>query len=300
MRFSVWPINQQPRADVLTVARHAAATGWDGVWMSDHLMPASGPGDVPVVECWTTMTAIMATVPEIRVGSLVLSNTFRHPGVLAKMAATLDAIDPGRLVLGLGAGWQINEHHAYGIDLPPPARRLQDLDEACRIVRSMLNDGVVDHSGDRYQLEQARAFPVVARPVPLLVGVKGDHALRLAARHADEWNLWASPAMVVDRSRLLAAYCDDEGRDPERIRRSAQAVVSFVGRAAELDPRWGRAGLPLMIGSTDQMQAELQAYADAGLDEFIVPDFGLGTGSHRLDALDRFLTEVAAPFRDRS
>lgn len=297
MRFSVWPINQQPLSDVLAVARHSAAAGWDGVWVSDHLMPASGPTDVPVVECWTTMVAIMTTVPEVRVGSLVLSNTFRHPGVLAKMAATLDAIDPGRLVLGLGAGWAIGEHEAYGIDLPPPAARLRHLDEACHIVRALLADGAVDHVGERYQLDGARASPLPAGRVPLLIGVKGDRALRLAARHADEWNIWASAATLVERSRVLAAHCDTEGRDPDLIVRSAQAIVSFTDDGRGLDQRWERSGLPLLTGSPEQMQTQLGAYAEAGLDEFIVPDFGLGSGSQRLDALDRFLADAAAPFR---
>lgn len=297
MRFSLWPINQQALGDALTVARHAAATGWDGVWMSDHLTPSSGPMDTPVIECWTTMTAMMSTVPDIRVGSLVLSNTFRHPGLLAKMAATLDAVDPGRLVLGVGAGWQSNEHRAYGIELPPPRQRLQHLAESCAILRSMLTEGVCGQVGDRFRLDRAPAFPIPEQPIPLLLGAKGDRALRVVARHADEWNIWATPEVVAERSDRLASQCDVEGRDPAQIDRSAQAIVSFVDDGGEADPRWARAGLPLMSGSTAQMQAMLGAYRDAGLDEFIVPDFALGAGPRRLEAMDRFLAEVAEPFR---
>lgn len=301
MRFSVWPINQQPLADALAVAHHTAAEGWDGVWMADHLVPASGPGDVPVVECWTMLVAMMTTTSDVRVGSLVLSNTFRHPGLLAKMAATLDAIDPGRLVLGLGAGWAVGEHEAYGIELPPPAERLRHLDEACHVVRTMLTDGTIDHDGERYRFAGADASPVPTGHIPLLVGVKGDRALRLVARHADEWNIWASPDTLVERSEVLAAHCDAEDRDPDQIARSAQAIVAFADGGDDADPRWERSGLPLMTGSTDRMQAQLGAYSEAGLDEFVVPDFALGSDLvERLEAFDRFLADVAAPFREDS
>lgn len=299
MRFSVWPINQQPIGEVLEVARHAASTGWDGVWISDHLMPAGPPFDVPVVECWTTMTTIMATVADVRVGSLVLSNTFRHPGVLAKMAATLDAVDPGRLVLGLGGGWQANEHIAYGIDLPSPGERLRRLDDACVILRRLLRDGELDGADDSYRMRHAVAAPVPDQQIPLLIGVKGDRALRVVARHADEWNLWATPDVVRERSEVLGRHCEDEHRDPSTIRRSAQAVVEFLVAGAEPAPRWARAGLPVIVGSTGQMQDEIERYRAVGLDELVVPDFALGRGAQRLESLDRFISEVAAPFRSQ-
>ena len=300
MRFSVWPINQQPLREVLEVARHAASTGWDGVWISDHLMPAGPPFDVPVVECWTTMTTIIATVPGVRVGSLVLSNTFRHPGLLAKMAATLDAVDPGRLVLGLGGGWQVNEHDAYGIELPPAGERLRRLDDACSILRRLLRDGELDGSDDSYRMGHAVATPVPDVPIPLLIGVKGNHALGVAARHADEWNLWATPDVLRERSEVLRRHCDAEGRDPSTIRRSAQAVVEFLVEGAEPASRWAKAGLPMMVGTTGQMQDEIERYRAAGLDELIVPDFAFGRGAQRLESLDRFISEVAAPFRSQA
>lgn len=286
MRFSVWPINQQPLADILDVAGHAAATGWDGVWVADHLLPSSAPLDQRVVECWTAMVAVASRVPRVRVGSLVLSNTFRHPAVLAKMVATLDELAPGRIVLGLGTGWQANEHEAFQLELPGPGERLRRLDETCRFLRDML-----DHGGT------VPVSPVPAERVPLLLGLKGDRALALVARHADEWNLWAAPERLLERSEVLARHCAALGRDPADIRRVAQAVVVFDEPDVPLDPRWARSGLPLLTGSIDQMRSTLAAYRDAGLSELIVPDFALGTGARRRDALDRFITEVAAEFR---
>jgi alkanesulfonate monooxygenase SsuD/methylene tetrahydromethanopterin reductase-like flavin-dependent oxidoreductase (luciferase family) len=298
MRFSVWPLNHHPIGDIVEVCAHAERTGWDGVWMADHLMPSNPPLDSGVTECWTAMTAIAALVPRVRVGSLVLGNTFRHPAVLAKMAATLAALAPGRLVLGIGAGWQVNEHTAYGIDLPSPRQRLDRLDEACTILRNLLDTGVASSPANgHYALTEAHLAPRPAVRVPLLVGVKGDKALRLAARHADEWNLWASPEMLAERTAVLLRHCDAEGRDPSTISRSAQAIVALPDPSPPPAERWARSGMPMLAGSIAEMQDRLGAYAAADLDELIVPDFALGTGSARLDALDRFLAEVAAPFR---
>lgn len=292
MRFGVWPINQQPLADVLEVAEHAGATGWDGIWMSDHLLPAGPPTDQPVVECWTTLTAIAARVPTSRIGSLVLSNTFRHPAVLAKMVATIDELAPGRFVLGLGAGWQANEHRAFGIELPPPADRLRDLADACTLIRSLLDHGRTGPGeGD------TAIAPVPATRIPILLGLKGDRALSIVASHADEWNLWADPDRLRERSEVLVRHCERVGRDPATIRRTAQAVVAFTDVDEAVDPRWERAGLPLLAGSPEEMRERIGAYQDAGLDELIVPDFALGRGARRLELLDRFLTDVAAGFR---
>jgi alkanesulfonate monooxygenase SsuD/methylene tetrahydromethanopterin reductase-like flavin-dependent oxidoreductase (luciferase family) len=290
MRFSVWPINQQPLADVLDVAEHAAATGWDGVWMSDHLLPAGPPPDQPVVECWTAMTAIAARVPRVRVGSLVLSNTFRRPAVVAKMVATFDELAPGRLVLGLGAGWQANEHVAFDIPLAPPAERLRDLAAACVSIRSLLDTGRTPDGA-------TVVAPVPAARIPLLLGLKGDHALGLVAEHADEWNLWAGPDRLRERSEVLARHCDRVDRDPSTISRTAQAVVAFTEAGEPVDARWERAGLPIVAGTAEQMREQVAAYRDAGLDELVVPDFALGRGTRRIDALDRFITEVAGAFR---
>src|SRR5690606_10528937 len=115
MRFSFWPGAGNSWADVLELGRHAEATGWDGLWYADHFMPNTADASGPTSECWTTLAAWAATVPRVRIGALVSGNTYRHPAVLANMAANVDNISGGRLVLGLGAGWQQNEHEKYGI-----------------------------------------------------------------------------------------------------------------------------------------------------------------------------------------
>ncbi len=113
MRFSFWPNPSQSYGDVLALAQHVENTGWDGFWYADHFMPNAKDTSAPWPEAWTTLSAIAACVPRLRIGSLVSGNTYRHPAVLAKMAATLDHISGGRVVLGVGAGWQENEHEQY-------------------------------------------------------------------------------------------------------------------------------------------------------------------------------------------
>ena len=126
-----------PWADLLEMALHVEATGWDGIWYADHFMPNGDDTSAPRAESWTTIAALAAAVPRVRLGPLVTGNTYRHPAVLAKMAATIDHISGGRVVLGLGAGWQENEHLAYGIPFHTLGERLRRLDEACRVIKAL-------------------------------------------------------------------------------------------------------------------------------------------------------------------
>jgi alkanesulfonate monooxygenase SsuD/methylene tetrahydromethanopterin reductase-like flavin-dependent oxidoreductase (luciferase family) len=296
VRFSVWPINQQPYPDLLAVARHADATGWDGVWVSDHLLPGSPPLDRPVLECWTTMAAVLTSSTRVRVGSLVSANTFRHPAVVAKMAATLAHISGGRFVLGLGAGWQVNEHAAYGIPFPPPSQRLDLLDEACTVVRRLLTEERVDFTGEHYTLTDASISP--RADLPLCVGVKGKVAMEVAARHADEWNFWGLPEEVAAKAEQFAQVCERLGRDPSSVRRSAQALLC-IGAEDDVPDigRWRASGLPMLSGSPAQIRVRLGDYRDAGLDELIIPDFTLGGATRKQDTMDQFLQQIAVDLR---
>lgn len=296
MHFSVWPINEQPFTDVLAVARHAEATGWDGVWVADHLMPGTPPYDRPVLECWTTVASLLALVPRVRVGTLVTPITFRHPAVIAKMAATLDHMHPHRVVLGIGAGWQIREHANYGLAFADAPTRLEMLDEACAVIRALLAAEPVNLVGKHYRLAEATLCPR-STSIPLLVGVKGEHrALAVAARYADEWNIWGLPETVAAKSHVLDDECARIGRDPRTIRRSAQALLALDDRPSDRE-RWEARGMPLLAGSVAQVQEILAGYAEAGVDEVIIPDFNLGELSARCDTLELFLTDVARDFR---
>ena len=136
MRFVIWIGTEHPWQEVAETARVADATGWDGIYLADHFMPNEQPTPLgPRLEAWTALGALAALTTNARLGVLVSGNTYRHPAILANMAATTDRISGGRLVLGLGAGWQENEHEAYGIDLYEVPERLARLEEACQVVR---------------------------------------------------------------------------------------------------------------------------------------------------------------------
>ena len=190
MRFSFWPNPSQSYADVHALAQHVERTGWDGFWYADHFMPNAEDTSAPWPEAWTTLSAIGASVPRLRIGTLVTGNTYRHPAVLAKMAATLDHITGGRVVLGLGAGWQENEHEQYGIEFYTIAERLGRLDEACQVINALFREPSANFAGKYYQLSSATLEPKpVQQPLPLMVGGGGEKvtlAHHRRARHRME------------------------------------------------------------------------------------------------------------------
>jgi F420-dependent oxidoreductase-like protein len=283
MRLSIWPGAGQSFADVLEVSRHAEATGWDGVWFADHFMPNVDPGEDdtwPVLECGSVVAALAAAVPRVRIGTLVYGMTYRHPAVLANMAATVDRISGGRFVLGVGAGWQVNEHQQYGIELPPIKQRIDRFVEGLRVLEGLLNDARTTVDGTYYQVTDAVCEPKPVRPLPLLIGAKGEkRMLRVVAEHADEWNCWGRPDLVAHKSAVLDEHCAAVGRDPGAIRRTAQALTVVNGPLPE-------GGSPVIGGSPEKLAEDVAAYAEIGLDELIIPDARLGTGAERLKAMD--------------
>ena len=218
-------------SDLVDVARHVASTGWDSLWLPDHLLPP--PEEItadPWNEAWTTLAALAATVPRIRLGHLVCSNTFRHPALVAKMAATVDQMSGGRLILGLGAGWLESEHRAYGIALPPLGERLARLDESCAVIRRLLDGSRATYSGRYYELRDAPLEPKpVQKRLPLLVPGTGERvALRIVARHADLWNMPGRPEALEPKLRVLDDCCREIDRDPRAIERSAYVVANLT------------------------------------------------------------------------
>ncbi len=296
MRFSFWPSPVQSYGDVLALARHVEATGWDGLWYADHFMPSAKDTSAPWAEAWVTLSAIGASVPRLRLGTLVAGNTYRHPAVLAKMAATFDHITQGRVVLGLGSGWQENEHRQYGIEFHTVKGRLQRLDEACAVIKSLFSEGKADFNGRFYQLKDATLEPKpVQQPLPLLIGGGGEQrTLRIAAQHADEWNVWGDVALLRQKMAVLDGHCAAVGRPPEAIKRTAVALLFMSEDAKWLDKvRQSKPAPAAIIGTVDEVRETVQAYADIGVDELIVPDFNLGDQARKVEVLDRFIKDVA-------
>jgi F420-dependent oxidoreductase-like protein len=288
MRLSIWPGAAQPYADMLEVARHAADTGWDGVWVADHFMPNTPAGvrpDKPVLEAGSLVAALGAVVPRVSVGTLVYGNTYRHPAVVANMAATVDHITGGRFVLGVGAGWQVNEHQQYGIELPPVRQLLDRFVEALQVLHGLLRTPEVTFHGEHYRLTGAVCEPKpVQDPLPIMIGAKGEkRMLKVVAEYADRWNTWGLPELIAHKSRVLDEHCATVGRDPKAIGRTAQALVVVDGPLPDNLP------VPVYGGTPASVARTIEAYRDLGLDELIIPDGLLGTGAARLHALDTIL-----------
>jgi F420-dependent oxidoreductase-like protein len=261
-------------------------------------MPNAEDTSGPHHEVWTILTAIGVQVPRIRIGTLVAGNTYRHPAVLAKMAATLDQVTDGRVVLGLGAGWQENEHKAYGIPFYTVSERLRRLDEACQIIQGLLREERTSFAGEFYQLDDA---PLAPKPVqlPLLVGGGGEKVtLRIVAQHADEWNVWGDVDTLRHKIQILEKHCADVGRDPSQIQRSAVAML-FLNDDPEFCAKLRQSGgaSRMIIGNVEEVREILRGYAALGVDELIIPDFNLGNMQAKRAALDRFMTEVVAAVR---
>lgn len=197
MRFSVWPWLATGWPDLAELVRHVEATGWDGVYVADHFMGDGGtfgPEESPLLEATATLAALAGLTSRVRLGTIVLGVTYRHPAVLANWAATVDHASAGRLVLGIGAGWQPNEHHQYGLALGGPRERVDRFAEAIAAISGLLGQPRTTLDGDHFHLVDALCEPKpLQQPLPLLVGAKGDRMLGVAARWADEWNMWSSP-----------------------------------------------------------------------------------------------------------
>ncbi len=195
-------------------------------WLFDHFAPIRGDLDGPCLEGWTVLAAFAAVTERLRLGLMVTGNTYRHPAVLAKIAATVDVISNGRLDFGIGAGWNVYEHESMGIPLYKPGERIRRLDEACEIVKRLFTESTVDFDGRYYQLKDARSEP---KPVqtpypPFVIGGGGEQlTLRVVAKHADIWNsTGASVEEFTHKVGVLRNHCAEIGRNPEEITRSIQ------------------------------------------------------------------------------
>ena len=170
-------------------------------------------------EAWELLAAWAAITSTVRLGTLVTGNTYRHPPVLAKMAATLDHVSEGRAIIGLGAAWHEGEHAMYGIPFPTTGGRLARMDEAARVLRLLLDEPVASFEGRHYRLKDAIAEPKpVQRRLPILIGGGGEQkTLRTVARYADFWHGHGTPDVIRHKLDVLAAHCADVGRDPAEI-----------------------------------------------------------------------------------
>ena len=243
-------------AATLAMARTAEDAGFDAALLAEHYYPSSGNLERMSGEAWVYLGALARDTTRIRLGSLVSPVTFRHPSVLAKLAATLDHVSNGRAELGIGAGWLEAEHAAYGFDFPEGPRRVDLLEEQLRVIKGLWTQDPFSHAGQHYQLREARFTPrPVQRPhPPILIGgmATAKRLPRLAARHANEYVIgMATPAACREIRERLDRDCERAGRDPQEL-----SLALFAGFCvAETEPEVERMKERLLEGSRPHMRA---------------------------------------------
>jgi alkanesulfonate monooxygenase SsuD/methylene tetrahydromethanopterin reductase-like flavin-dependent oxidoreductase (luciferase family) len=299
MKFSIWPSLSAPYEQTVSMVRAAESWGWHAAYYADHFMP-NGPDATPlrggVNEALTTLGALAADTSTIRLGTLVASATYRHPAVAAKMFITLDHISHGRIIVGLGAGWQENEHASYGIELGSIKERIDRFEEYVTVVASLLANEQTEFHGAYFNLTDAPADPrPVQTPPPLLLGVSGrQRTTRLAAQKAQIWNAWTSPVGLTELNDVLNHHCADLGRDPATLVRTTQAIVHISTNPEAIAKfRTDDVRVPVVVGTPGEVLDTLGRYRDAGCDEFIFPSFAPEDYNQRFDTLSLFNEEVA-------
>jgi alkanesulfonate monooxygenase SsuD/methylene tetrahydromethanopterin reductase-like flavin-dependent oxidoreductase (luciferase family) len=269
-----------PYAVIREMAVAAEAGGLDSLWVYDHLLFQFDGEESGLHECWTILAAVADATRRVDLGTLVMCTAFRNPAVLAKMAATLDLVSEGRLILGIGAGWHDPEFERFGF---PRDHKVSRFDEAFTIIRDLIRTGRADLDGTYVQARDAFLRPPARADLPILVAAKGPRMLELTARHADAWNLawFGLPNERLARVRgELAEACERVGRDPSTLAITVGVNVRYPDLGADEE------GLALS-GGADEVAAGLAAHDAAGADHVIA-----ALDPNTPEALERFLEAV--------
>jgi alkanesulfonate monooxygenase SsuD/methylene tetrahydromethanopterin reductase-like flavin-dependent oxidoreductase (luciferase family) len=278
---------------------------WNSLWFADHFVPPPGPREadpLTAFEGYTLIAGAAGMTIKLRLGHLVLGNTYRNPALLAKMATTLDHASEGRFTLSLGAGWFQREHEAYGWDFPTMKERQDRFQEACELIRMLFTaDGPVDYNGQYYRLDQAPLSPgCFQKPhIPIMVGGTGERrTLRTLAMHGDIMNLdgWAGQGMSIEIFRhkvnVLKQHCENVGRDPAEIKLTALMPLLITDDKEKVETFIRRLGPGSMAGSRNYLVDRIGEFIAEGIDEIM---FGsIPTGD--VEAFQQVEEEIVAVF----
>lgn len=282
IRFGVQtPPQHTTYADILQAWREVDELGFDTAFVFDHFIPIFSDPNGPCFEGWTLLAALAAQTKRVKVGVLVTGNTYRNPAILAKMAATVDQVSNGRLILGIGAGWFELEHTAYGIPFSTAGGRAKQLGEAVEVIKLLFTQQKSTFAGKYYQLKDAPFEPkAVQKPhPPILIGGMGPKRIQpLVARHADIWHFFVRDGNPEEAKRVCTNFdeiCRKVGRDPAQVEKSVS-----------LRP-------PQLVGTKDEVRGRIQPLVDAGIRHFII---SLPAPYDR-ELLRRFAKDVMPTFR---
>ena len=305
-RMDLTNLGDDPReqyAAMLRVAQLADAEAvLDSVWLYDHLHTLPEPTQETTFECWTTTAALARDTRRVRIGQMTTCNAFRHPSLLAKMASTVDVLSNGRLIVGLGAGWNDQEATAYGIPFPDRRERMVRFREACEVLTLLWTTDRARYAGHYYRLEGAINRPrAVQQPhPPLWIAGGGEQVtLRLVARYGDACNVGGgSPELIRHKLEVLRRHCDQVGRDFAAITRSTTVEELYIVSHEHEIPAARERLLPtlppalaatLVVDTPDHHAARLSALAEAGANYLIVY---LRQVAAEPDQVTRFAQEV--------
>jgi F420-dependent oxidoreductase-like protein len=290
---------------VREVAEAADEAGLDAVWAIDHFVGIPDE-TVPILEGWTEIAAVAAVTRRVRIGHQVLCVSYRPPALLAKMAATLDVVSGGRLILGLGAGWHEPEYRQYGYEFPPIATRLAQLGETAEVLRRLWSEERTTFSGRHVRVREAVCAPKPVQPrLPIMIGGGGERVLlRHVARHADLWNNLGAYHREVGRKReILVGHCRALGRDPTEIGVAQQTLAAISTDRAEAARRTERVFAELgfldnapelaLAGTPAEIRASVERNRALGVTAFTM-SFGRRTDPEHVRLFGR---EVAAAYR---
>jgi F420-dependent oxidoreductase-like protein len=281
--------------------------GYDTGWVFDHFFAILSDPSGPCFEGWVSLAALAAQTSRVQAGVLVTGNTYRHPAVLAKMAATLDHASGGRLIMGIGGAWFEAEHNAYGIPFYTTAERIHRLDEAVEIIKRLWSEEQVTFEGRYYKLKDAYCEPKPLqhpRP-PIMIGGSGEKLmLRVVAKHADQWNTFGSPEVFRHKIDVLGEHCAAVGRDIEAIEISwagAALVTDSREEKDELLRRWAamfgvtpeQYALGALVGSSSEVRDRIHQFIEVGVTHFIP----IANAPFKHDSIRRFAEEVIPGFR---
>lgn len=275
------------------IMRATEDLGYESLWRSDHFFSLSGHPERNCIETWVSLTVAATETQRLRFGALVSSMTFRHPSLLARMAASVDQLSGGRLVAGVGAGWNVPEHEAFGLPFPPLKERMDRLEEGIQVMLTLWGEGKANFNGKYYQLKDAEAQPKpLQRPHPtLLIGGSGEkRTLPMAARYAGEWNAAGGDAATYrHKIEVLNQACERIGRNPAEIAHSRMCAFLIGRDPAELRrrgealqvmlPALGQVdvgALPKvlrergwLVGTPEQVVEQIQELAGAGCERIM-------------------------------
>ncbi|WP_448576753.1 LLM class flavin-dependent oxidoreductase [Thermomicrobium sp.] len=278
VRFGIGTGNRRPFPELLTQWRWIEELGFDTAWVVDHFMAADNE-DTPYFEAWTLIAALGVQTERLRFGVLVSGNTYRNPGLLAKMAVTLDHATGGRVELGIGAGWWEREHRAYSFPFPSTADRIAMLEEAIQVIDRLQRERRVTFRGRFYQFEDApfEPKPIQQPRIPLIVGAFKPRMLRLAARYADIWNTRGEPDEVGPLADFVREAAREAGRAEDEIRFSV-----FTWRPP--------------FESVEHFRAVALAYLERGFTDLVFPM----PPEPQWSVLERCAREVIPELRERA